>query len=411
MSQTPTKKVLLAFSGGLDTSYCARYLAVEQGYDVHTVIVNTGGFTPEELEAIARRARSCMVASHTVLDRTHELYTGVLRYLIAGNVLKNNRYPLSVSAERIVQAIAIAEYATMHGFDAVAHGSTGAGNDQFRFDMILRTLCPQAAVITPIRDQQLSREQEIAYLREHGVEGDWTRAAYSINQGIWGTTIGGKETLTSDQPLPDDAFPSSVYDVPDEPMHITIGFVRGEPVSINGAMMDPVEVIQHLNHAGALYHVGREMHVGDTILGIKGRVAFEAPAPMIVINAHHQLEKHVLSKWQLQLKDQLALWYGQLLHEAQFLDPAARSIEAFFADTQRYVTGEVDLELHPERMRILGVRSPFDLMAGGFGAYGEEHGAWTGQDAQGYAAIASIAARLYHHVHSSSERASGRGES
>lgn len=306
-------KVLLAFSGGLDTSYCARYLAIDLGMEVHTVIVNTGGFTAAELEQIASRARSCNVASHATLDRTQELYDRVLRFLIAGNVLKNDTYPLSVSAERIVQAIAIAEHAKQIGATHLAHGSTGAGNDQIRFDLIFRILCPELPVLTPIRDKQLSRDQEIDYLRQHGVEGDWTKAAYSINQGIWGTTIGGKETLTSELPLPEQAWTGKGERAkqrngetdPNDRMslRITVGFAMGEPTSLNSEAMSPIEVITKLNEIGAQFGIGRDMHVGDTIIGIKGRVAFEAPAPLMIIKAHHALEKHTLSKWQLNLKD------------------------------------------------------------------------------------------------------------
>lgn len=396
-------KVLLAFSGGLDTSYCARYLAVDLGMEVHTVIVNTGGFSDAELDAIASRARSCNVASHAALDRTQELYDRVLRYCIAGNVLKNNTYPLSVSAERIIQAIAIAEHAKTIGATHLAHGSTGAGNDQIRFDLIFRILCPELPVITPIRDKQLSRDEEISYLSKHGVEGDWTKAAYSINQGLWGTTIGGKETLTSDQPLPVEAYPSNSVrrSVPrytrndSDGASLTVGFTMGEPTSLNGEVMSPVEVITKLNEIGAQYGIGRDMHVGDTIIGIKGRVAFEAPAPLMIIKAHHALEKHTLSKWQLNLKDQLSLWYGQLLHEGQFLEPAMRSIEAFFTDTQQRVTGEVDLALKDEHFSVLGIRSQFDLMRSSFATYGEMNRAWDGDDAKGFATINAVATTIH----------------
>lgn len=405
-------KVLLAFSGGLDTSYCARYLAVDLGMEVHTVVVNTGGFSEAELDAIASRARSCNVASHAAIDRTDELYTKVLRYCIAGNVLKNATYPLSVSAERIIQAIAIAEHARTIGATHLAHGSTGAGNDQIRFDLIFRIMCPDLEVLTPIRDQRLSRDQEIAYLSQHGVEGDWTKAAYSINQGLWGTTIGGRETLTSDQPLPEEAWTGKgerAEGLKGEKAkegkgdraegRLTLGFTNGEPTSLNGEVMPPVKVITALNEIGAQYRIGRDMHVGDTIIGIKGRVAFEAPAPLMIIKAHHALEKHTLTKWQLNLKDQLAVWYGQLLHEGQYLEPAMRSIEAFFADTQKVVTGEVDLALHDLHFSVLGIRSPFDLMRSSFATYGEENRAWSGTDAKGFATIAAISTTIVRNVH------------
>ncbi|MCX6141432.1 MAG: argininosuccinate synthase [Candidatus Kapabacteria bacterium] len=390
-------KILLAFSGGLDTSYCARYFAVELGMEVHTVIVDTGGFSAQELDTIKQRALACGVASHVALDRTDELYQRVLRHCIAGNVLKNSTYPLSVSAERVIQAIAIAEHARAIGATHLAHGSTGAGNDQIRFDVIFRIMCPEIEVLTPIRDMKLSRDQEIAYLAEHGVEGDWTKASYSINQGIWGTTVGGKETLTSDKPLPEDVWPSAVYPAPTDNAEktITISFDKGQPVALDGAAMNSVELLRMLNDVGARWHIGRDMHVGDTIIGIKGRVAFEAPCALILIKAHHALEKNTLTKWQLTLKDQLSLWYGQLLHEGQFLEPAMRSIEAFFDDTQQVVTGDVVVNIRRERFSVDGVRSANDLMRSSFATYGEENRAWTGQDAKGFATISAVPTSLW----------------
>ena len=395
------KKILLAFSGGLDTSYCARYFAVELGMEVHTVIVDTGGFSAEELQRIEQRAYACGAASHSALDRINELYNTVLRHCIAGNILKNSTYPLSVSAERIVQAIAIAQHALSIGATHLAHGSTGAGNDQVRFDVIFRILCPGIEVITPIRDMQLSREQEIAYLKQHGVEGDWTKASYSINQGIWGTTIGGRQTLTSDEPLPIDVWPSAAYSVPAEDTHatITIDFVKGQPTALDGVALPPIQLLRKLNDVGSRWHIGRDMHVGDTIIGIKGRVAFEAPCALLLIKAHHALEKHTLSKWQLTLKDQLSIWYGQLLHEGQFLDPAMRGIEAFFDETQTSVTGQVIVRLMRERFSIDGIRSLHDLMKSSFATYGEENKAWTGDDAKGFATISAVSTSLWMAVH------------
>lgn len=395
------KKVLLAFSGGLDTSYCARYLSVDLGMEVHSVIVDTGGFTSDELDHVRSRAHACGVASHVVLERTQQLFDTVLRYCIAGNVLKNATYPLSVSAERVVQATAIAEYAHQIGATHIAHGSTGAGNDQIRFDAIFRTLCPDLPIITPIRDHKLSRQDEIDYLTKHGVEGDWTKCAYSINQGLWGTTIGGRETLSSHEPLPEQVWPSSIHPsrASEQPQRITISFDKGLPVAVDGVAMDHVDVLRHLNYIGSLWHIGRDMHVGDTILGIKGRVAFEAPAAMLTIKAHHALEKHTLTKWQLMLKDQLALWYGQLLHEGQFLEPAMRDIESFFVSTQHAVTGNVIVECTNELFRILGIDSPYDLMRSSFATYGEENTAWDGADARGFAAISSIQTRLWNNTH------------
>lgn len=390
-------KILLAFSGGLDTSYCARYFAVDLGMEVHTVIVDTGGFSVNELAEIEMRAVACGATSHTSLDRTHELYQRVLRHCIAGNVLKNSTYPLSVSAERVIQAIAIAEHARAIGATHLAHGSTGAGNDQIRFDVIFRIMCPDIEVLTPIRDMQLSRDQEIAYLAKHGVEGDWTKASYSINQGIWGTTVGGRETLTSDKPLPETVWPSAAYPAPPENAEksITIAFEKGQPVALDGVTMDNVELLRALNELGARWHIGRDMHVGDTIIGIKGRVAFEAPCALIMIKAHHALEKNTLTKWQLSLKDQLSLWYGQLLHEGQFLEPAMRSIEAFFDETQQVVNGDVVVRIKRERFTIEGVRSPNDLMRSSFATYGEENRAWSGQDAKGFATISAVPTSLW----------------
>lgn len=409
-------KVLLAFSGGLDTSYCARYLAVDLGMEVHSVIVDTGGFSADDLDRIAERALACKVASHAALDRTQQLYDDVLRHCIAGNILKNATYPLSVSAERVVQAIAIAEHARSIGATHLAHGSTGAGNDQIRFDVIFRILCPDLPVLTPIRDQRLSRDEEIAYLAAHGVEGDWTKAAYSINQGIWGTTIGGKETLTSNLPLPADAWPSNSEQrtasseqrtassekrtASSEQRVVSLSFENGQPVALDGERMKPVAVIRALQAIGAAYGIGRDMHVGDTIIGIKGRVAFEAPAAMMLIKAHHALEKHVLTKWQLNLKDQLALWYGQLLHEGQFLEPAMRSIEAFFDETQRDVTGTVDLALQHERFTVLGITAPLDMMTSKVATYGEMNRAFDGEDAKGYATIAAVSTMIHRSVRS-----------
>lgn len=393
-------RVLLAFSGGLDTSYCARYLAVDLGMEVHTVVVDTGGFSDVELERIADRAQNCGATSHATLDRTEQLYDDVLRYCIAGNVLKNGAYPLSVSAERVVQAIAIAEHARTIGATHLAHGSTGAGNDQVRFDLIFRILCPDLSVITPIRDQRLSRDEEIAYLSMHGVEGDWTKAAYSINQGIWGTTIGGRETLTSSDPLPEHAYPSAVSDEDhaENSEGLVISFVDGEPVALNGTAMESVDVIRMLNERGGAWRIGRGMHVGDTIIGIKGRVAFEAPAAVILIEAHRVLEKHTLTKWQINLKDQLSTWYGQLLHEGQFLEPAMRDIEAFYRETQLRVTGDVTIELRDRTFDVLGISSPNDLMQSSFATYGEVNRAWSGEDVKGFATISGITTTIHRTV-------------
>lgn len=394
------KKVLLAFSGGLDTSYCARYLAVDKGMDVHSVIVDTGGFSDAELANIEARAHACKVSTHTAINRTQELYDTVLRHCIAGNILKNGTYPLSVSAERVVQAMAIAEHAQSIGATHIAHGSTAAGNDQIRFDMIFRILCPEIVVLTPIRDKSLSRQEEIDYLTANGVQGEWNKAVYSINQGIWGTTIGGSETLTSHEPLPEHAFPSHavMMEANAQPRTLRIGFEQGQPCSVDGTRMSALAAIQTLNDVGTQYGIGRGMHVGDTIIGIKGRVAFEAPAALMLIQSHHMLEKHVLTKWQLNLKDQLALWYGQLLHEGQFLEPALRSVEAFFDDTQKSVTGEVHLSLAQQAFAITGVTSAHDLMQNEFASYGEANRIVDGDDAKGFAAIAAVSTIIHRSV-------------
>lgn len=388
------KKVVLAFSGGLDTSYCVKYLSAK-GLEVHSAIVNTGGFSSEELEEIEEKALKLGVKSHVVLDQTSEFYSQCLKYLIFGNILKNNTYPLSVSAERVFQALAIGEYAKKINADHIAHGSTGAGNDQVRFDLVFNIICPDKKIITPIRDQKLSREDEISFLKENGVQGDWEKALYSINKGLWGTSIGGKETLTSDQYLPEEAFPSQL--TKEKPETVELIFEHGEPVGINGqTMKDSVETIRQLQELASPFAIGRDIHVGDTIIGIKGRVGFEAAAPMIILKAHHALEKHVLGKWQLYWKDQLANWYGNLVHEGQFLDPVMRNIETFLSDTQKNVTGTVKVQLAPYRFHVLGISSSFDMMSSEFGKYGEMNNAWTGDDVRGFAKIAGNQAMIFH---------------
>ena len=391
-----SKKVVLAFSGGLDTSYCATYLSNELKYDVYAVTVNTGGFDEEERQKLKQRALDLGVKEYAFLDKTSEFYQKGIKYLLFGNVLKNNTYPLSVSAERVFQAVAIADYANEVGADSIAHGSTGAGNDQIRFDLVFQTLCPKMEIITPIRDNQLSRASEIQYLKDHGVEGDWAKAAYSINQGLWGTSVGGKETLTSDQYLPETAFPSQLENNGSE--KVTISFEKGEPTALNGTSGHPVEVIQRLEKIASSYAIGRDIHVGDTIIGIKGRVGFEAAAALILIKAHHALEKHVLSKNQLRLKEQQAAWYGDLMHEGQFLDPVMRDIEQFLESSQKSVTGEVIIHLAPYRFYVEGISSPYDLMQSSFGQYGEMNSAWTADDAKGFVKILANQGKLLNNV-------------
>ncbi|MFT4833649.1 MAG: argininosuccinate synthase [Marinoscillum sp.] len=390
------KKVVLAFSGGLDTTYCSLYLK-DLGYEVHTVTVNTGGFSDEELAWMSSRSLELGAASHQNVDVTNDFYQNCIKYLIAGNVLKNNTYPLSVSAERSFQATAIAKAAKTLGADAIAHGSTGAGNDQVRFDMIFNILCPEMEIITPIRDKRLSREEEISFLVQRGVKGTWENSLYSINQGLWGTSVGGKETLTSDTMLPEEAFPSQLIEK--EAQTITIGFEKGEPVSLNGKLTSPIEVIVALNKLASKYAIGRDIHVGDTIIGIKGRVGFEAAAPLILIKAHHTLEKHTLTKNQLLFKDQLSLSYGNLLHEGHYLDPALRDIEAFFSSTQQKVTGEVKVKLAPYRFYVEGIVSENDLMQSSFGKYGEMNNSWSGDDVKGFSKIFGNQNMIYHKVH------------
>lgn len=391
------KKVVLAFSGGLDTSYCVKYLSEEKGFEVHTLTVNTGGFDKQEIREIEKRAEDLGVASHKTVDETKNYYDTVIRFLIYGNVLKNNTYPLSVSAERMSQALATANYAREINADAVAHGSTGAGNDQVRFDMILNILVPGIEIITPIREMKLSREAEIEYLRGKGVEVNFTKAMYSINKGIWGTSVGGKETLNSLGMLPEDAWPTKVTKTGDETVKLT--FDKGELNAINGqSFTHPTEAIQQLQTIAGPYGIGRDIHVGDTIIGIKGRVGFEAAAPMLIIKGHHALEKHVLTKWQLSWKDQLAQFYGNWLHEGQYLDPVMRDIEAFLASTQKQVTGDVHIQLYPYRFQVLGIESPFDLMSSKFGKYGEMNLGWSGDDVKGFSKIFGNQTMIYNQV-------------
>ena len=391
-----SKKVALAFSGGLDTSYCVKYLQNEVGLEVHAVLVNTGGFDLGEVKNVKENAETLGAASFTVLDKIDEYYEKVIRFLIYGNVLKNNTYPLSVSAERTVQAVAIAEYANKIEADFIAHGSTGAGNDQVRFDLVFQTLAPNSAILTPIRDLQLSREQEIDYLKSHGVDASWEKSKYSINKGLWGTSVGGVETLTSNTPLPEEAWPSQVKK--NDSIHLTIEFNEGEPCGVNGQEMTAVETINTITKIGGEYGIGRNIHVGDTIIGIKGRVGFEASGALMIIKAHHSLEKHTLSKWQLNWKEQLGSWYGMLLHEAQYLDPAMRNIEAFLNDSQKQVTGSVKLTLAPYRFSIDGIESPNDLMNNDFGAYGEMNKMWSGDDVKGFTKIMANQHQLFNHL-------------
>ena len=380
------KKVVLGFSGGLDTSYCVKYLGEDKGYEVHSIIVNTGGFNAEELAEIEKHAYTLGVKSHTTVNAVKTYYDRIIRYLVYGNVLKNNTYPLSVSAERLSQALHIAEHAQKLGADAVAHGSTGAGNDQVRFDMIFDIMIPGVEIITPIRDLQLSREEEIAYLKAKGVEMNFEKALYSINKGLWGTSVGGRETLSSKGLLPESAWPTQVTKNGEE--ELVLEFNKGELTGVNEKTFDhPSEAIQYLQQLAGPYGIGRDIHVGDTIIGIKGRVGFEAAAPMVILKAHHALEKHVLTKWQLQWKDTLSQFYGNWLHEGQILDPVMRDIESFLEHSQQNVTGKVFVQLLPYRFQVIGIESEFDLMSSKFGKYGEMNTGFTGQDVRGFSRI------------------------
>lgn len=380
------KKIVLGFSGGLDTSYCVKYLGEDKGYEVHSIIVNTGGFSEEELKQIEAHAYKLGVKSHTTVDAVKSYYDRIIRFLVYGNVLKNNTYPLSVSAERLVQAVHIAEHVQKLGAEAVAHGSTGAGNDQVRFDMIFHIMIPNVEIITPIRDLKLSREAEIEYLKGKGVDMNFSKAMYSINKGLWGTSVGGKETLNSKGMLPEEAWPTQV--TAKEEREVKLSFEKGELKAVDGkAFAHPADAIQYLQSIAGAYGVGRDIHVGDTIIGIKGRVGFEAAAPMVILKAHHALEKHVLTKWQLNWKDQLAQFYGNWLHEGQILDPVMRDIEAFLENAQQNVTGDVYVHLAPYRFQIIGIESKFDLMSSKFGKYGEMNNGWSGEDVRGFSKI------------------------
>lgn len=390
-------KVVLAFSGGLDTSYCVKYLSLEKGLEVHAAIVNTGGFSSEEMADIERRAYELGVKSFRILDEVKHYYEKCIRFLIYGNILKNNTYPLSVSAERVFQAVAIANYANEIGADAIAHGSTGAGNDQVRFDMVFDILSPGTKVITPIRDNKLSREAEIEYLKAQGVEMNWEKAQYSVNKGLWGTSVGGKETLNSWDYLPESAYPTQLDKSGKEVVELE--FEKGELAKVNGQSFDhAVDAIEALNALAAPYAVGRDIHVGDTIIGIKGRVGFEAAAPLIIIKAHHLLEKHVLTKWQQYWKEQMANWYGMLLHEGQYLEPVMRNVETFLEDTQERVSGKVQVELSPYRFQPLGIESKYDMMSAKFGTYGEMNRAWSGEDVKGFTKILANSSKIHRMV-------------
>ncbi|MGA0373316.1 MAG: argininosuccinate synthase [Flavobacteriaceae bacterium] len=389
------KKLVLAYSGGLDTSYCLMKLS-QEGYEVHAISVNTGGFDAMEMEEMKTKALQMGAHTYQSINALDSFYEKIVKYLVFGNVLKNNTYPLSVSAERIVQAMEIVAYANKISADAIAHGSTGAGNDQVRFDLIFQVMAPDIEIITPIRDQQLSREAEIAYLKENGVVLSWEKAQYSINQGLWGTSVGGNETLTSHASLPEFAYPSQLEK--QQAQKVTLHFEKGELVGIDGKMDNPVNNIIKLQDQAKKFGIGRDIHVGDTIIGIKGRVGFEAAAPLLIIKAHHLLEKHNLSKWQQFQKEQLGNFYGMLLHEGQYLDPVMRDLEAFLSNSQTTVSGKVFVTLHPYRFELNGIESDYDLMNAAFGSYGEENKGWSADDAKGFIKLLSNQNKIYQFV-------------
>ena len=396
-------KIVLGFSGGLDTSFCVKYLSEDKGFEVHSIIVNTGGISDEELKQVEAHAYKLGVKTHTTINAVTGYYDRIIKYLIFGNVLKNNTYPLSVSAERLSQALHIAEHVKKLNADAVAHGSTGAGNDQVRFDMIFHIMIPGVEIITPIRDLKLSREQEIEYLKNKGVDMNFAKAMYSINKGLWGTSVGGKETLSSKGMLPEEAWPTQVTKTGSQEVRLT--FTKGELTKVDGkAFGHPSEAIQYLQTIAGPYGIGRDIHVGDTIIGIKGRVGFEAAAPMVILKAHHALEKHVLTKWQLQWKDTLAQFYGNWLHEGQILDPVMRNIEAYLENSQENVNGDVFVTLQPYRFQVTGIESKYDLMSSKFGKYGEMNTGFTGEDVRGFSKIFGNQTSIFYSVKADNEK-------
>ncbi len=392
------KKVVVAFSGGLDTSYTVMYLSHEKNYEVYAACANTGGFSAEQLKANEENAYKLGATKYVTLDVTQEYYEKSLKYMIYGNVLRNNCYPVSVSSERIFQALAIARYAKEIGADAIAHGSTGAGNDQIRFDMTFLVMAPGTEIITLTRDNTLTRKEEVDYLNAHGFSADFTKLKYSYNVGIWGTSICGGEILDSTQGLPESAYLKHPTKQGSE--ILALGFKKGELVSVNGKKYDNrIEAIQAVEEIGASYAIGRDCHVGDTIIGIKGRVGFEAAAPMLIIGAHRFLEKYTLSKWQQYWKDQVSNWYGMFLHESQYLEPVLPDIEAMLLSSQRYVNGTVTLELRPYSFQTLGVDSPDDLVHNKLGEYGETQKGWTADEAKGFIKVLSTPLRAYYASH------------
>ena len=389
------KKIILAYSGGLDTSYCLKKLSSE-GHEVHAININTGGFSKNELKTIEDKAYMMGAFIFKSIDAVDIYYNKIIKYLIFGNVLRNNSYPLSVSSERVIQAVEIVKYAKKNNATHIAHGSTGAGNDQVRFDSIFQIMAPEIEILTPIRDNSLSREEEINYLNENGINLEWTKAKYSINKGLWGTSVGGDETLTSKNSLPSEAYPSELSKKEKE--KVVLSFSKGELVAVNYKKNTPIECIKIINSLCEKFCIGRDIHVGDTIIGIKGRVGFEAGGPIVILKSHHLLEKHVLTKWQQFQKDQLSNFYGMQIHEGNYLDPVIRDIESFFNSSQSKVTGDVFVTLSPYRFQLNGIESKNDLMNLDFGSYGEQNNKWSAQDAKGFIKISSNQNKIYQYV-------------
>ena len=389
------KTIVLAYSGGLDTSYCLKKLSTE-GFSVHALLINTGGFSKSDLNKIEKQAKKLGASRFISIDAKEEFYNKIIKFLIFGNVLKNNSYPLSVSSERIIQAIEIMNYSKKHNINNIAHGSTGAGNDQVRFDSIFQTLNPNIKIITPIRDNNISRKKEISYLKSMGINLTWNKSRYSINKGIWGTTIGGDETLTSNKPLPDKAFTKKLLEKRNK--LIDLKFFKGELIGINNKVSNPIELINYLEQISSKYAIGRDIHVGDTVIGIKGRVGFEAAAAKIIIKSHELLEKHTMSKWQIFQKESISKLYGMLIHEGQYFDPVIKDIESYFEKSQRYVTGNVFVELSPYNFRLNGIKSDHDLMNHNLGVYGEENTNWSSDDIKGFIKISSNSSKIFKQI-------------
>ncbi len=395
------EKVVLAYSGGLDTSFCVKYLQEELGLEVYTALANTGGFSQEELANVEKKAYALGAKKHVTLDITGDYYDKCIKYMIFGNVLRNKTYPISVSSERTFQALAIVKYAKEIGAQYIAHGSTGAGNDQVRFDLCFDVFAPEIKIITPTRDLKLSREYEIEYLKKHGFEADFKKMAYSINKGLWGTSIGGKETLVSSTNIPDEAYPSQLQKQGEEKLEIE--FDKGEICGVNGKRLEKVDAIRAIEKIGEAWAIGRDTHLGDTLVGIKGRVAFEAAAPMLIIKSHELLEKHTLTKWQSYWKEQLGNWYGMFMHEAMYSEPVMRDIEKFLENSQRNVSGKVFIKLRPYTFSLIGAESPHDLMNSGFAEYGEVNNAWTADDVKGFTKILAMPLKIYNFVNKGEE--------